>query len=424
MNEIKCPKCGEVFTIDEAGYAAIVKQVRDEEFKQELDSREELMRSEKENAVKLAESEKDTEIEKLNQIIKNFETEKSLAVKTALEEKEKEINDLKSQKRELESEKEIQEQKLESDKEKALLQLETEKDRKISELQNQLKTADTEKKLAVESEKNKYQAKLDEKEAEVKLLRDMKAKLSTKMVGETLEQHCEIEFNRIRSTAYPHAYFGKDNDASGGTKGDYIFRDSDEDGTEYISIMFEMKNENETTATKHKNEDFLKKLDKDRNEKKCEYAVLVSLLEKDNELYSGITDVSYHYPKMYVIRPQFFIPLISLLTNAAKNSLRYRKELAIVKAQNIDIENFNSDLEDFKTKFSRNYQLASKRFKEAIKEIENTINHLNKVKDALLSSENNLRLANDKAEDLTIKKLTKKNPTMREKFIDAGIDID
>ena len=424
MNEIKCPKCGEVFTIDEAGYAAIVKQVRDEEFKKELDSREELMRSEKENAVKLAESEKDTEIEKLNQIIKNFETEKSLAVKTALEEKEKEINDLKSQKRELESEKEIQEQKLESEKEKALLQLETEKDREISELQNQLKTADTEKQLAVESEKNKYQAKLDEKEAEVKLLRDMKAKLSTKMVGETLEQHCEIEFNRIRSTAYPHAFFSKDNDASGGTKGDYIFRDSDENGTEYISIMFEMKNENDTTATKHKNEDFLKKLDKDRTEKKCEYAVLVSLLEIDNELYTGITDVSYHYPKMYVIRPQFFIPFISLLTNAAKNSLKYKKELAVVRAQNIDIENFNNELEDFKNKFSRNYRLASDKFKKAIDEIDKTINHLTKVKESLISSEDNLRLANNKAEDLTIKKLTKKNPTMREKFIEAGIDID
>jgi hypothetical protein len=244
------------------------------------------------------------------------------------------------------------------------------------------------------------------------------------MVGETLEQHCEIEFNKIRSTAYPNAYFGKDNDASGGTKGDYIFRDSDENGTEYISIMFEMKNENDTTATKHKNEDFLKKLDKDRTEKKCEYAVLVSLLETDNELYTGITDVSYHYPKMYVIRPQFFIPFISLLTNAAKNSLKYKKELAVVRAQNIDIENFNNELEDFKNKFSRNYRLASDKFKKAIDEIDKTINHLTKVKESLISSEDNLRLANNKAEDLTIKKLTKKNPTMREKFIEAGIDID
>ena len=424
MNEIRCPKCGEVFTIDEAGYAAIVKQVRDEEFKKEIQSREEMMRSDKEKAVKLAESEKDKIIAEYREKINTYETEKTLAVKTALEEKEKEINDLKNLNSKLESEKELQEQKSESDKEKALLNLESEKDKKISDLKNQLKTADTEKKLAIESERNKFQAQLNEKEKVIEFYRDMKAKLSTKMVGETLEQHCEIEFNKIRSTAYPNAYFGKDNDASGGTKGDYIFRDSDENGTEYISIMFEMKNENDTTATKHKNEDFLKKLDKDRTEKKCEYAVLVSLLEIDNELYTGITDVSYHYPKMYVIRPQFFIPFISLLTNAAKKSLKYKKELAVVRAQNIDIENFNNELEDFKNKFSRNYRLASDKFKKAIDEIDKTINHLTKVKESLISSEDNLRLANNKAEDLTIKKLTKKNPTMREKFIEAGIDID
>ena len=424
MNEIRCPKCGEVFTIDEAGYAAIVKQVRDEEFKKEIQSREEMMRSDKEKAVKLAESEKDKIIAEYREKINTYETEKTLAVKTALEEKEKEINDLKNLNSKLESEKELQEQKSESDKEKALLNLESEKDKKISDLKNQLKTADTEKKLAIESERNKFQAQLNEKEKVIEFYRDMKAKLSTKMVGETLEQHCEIEFNKIRSTAYPNAYFGKDNDASGGTKGDYIFRDSDENGTEYISIMFEMKNENDTTATKHKNEDFLKKLDKDRTEKKCEYAVLVSLLEIDNELYTGITDVSYHYPKMYVIRPQFFIPFISLLTNAAKNSLKYKKELAVVRAQNIDIENFNNELEDFKNKFSRNYRLASDKFKKAIDEIDKTINHLTKVKESLISSEDNLRLANNKAEDLTIKKKKKKNPTMREKFIEAGIDID
>ena len=424
MNEIRCPKCGEVFTIDEAGYAAIVKQVRDEEFKKEIQSREEMMRSDKEKAVKLAESEKDKIIAEYREKINTYETEKTLAVKTAIEEKEKEINDLKNLNSKLEAEKELQEQKSESDKEKALLNLESEKDKKISDLKNQLKTADTEKKLAIESERNKFQAQLNEKEKVIEFYRDMKAKLSTKMVGETLEQHCEIEFNKIRSTAYPNAYFGKDNDASGGTKGDYIFRDSDENGTEYISIMFEMKNENDTTATKHKNEDFLKKLDKDRTEKKCEYAVLVSLLEIDNELYTGITDVSYHYPKMYVIRPQFFIPFISLLTNAAKNSLKYKKELAVVRAQNIDIENFNNELEDFKNKFSRNYRLASDKFKKAIDEIDKTINHLTKVKESLISSEDNLRLANNKAEDLTIKKLTKKNPTMREKFIEAGIDID
>lgn len=424
MNEIRCPKCGEVFTIDEAGYAAIVKQVRDDEFKKEIESREEMMRTDKEKAIEIAESKKDRVIAELHEKINAFETEKTLAVKTAMEKKEQEINELKSKNSRLESERELQKQKAESDKESALLRLQADKDREISDLQSQLKTADTEKKLALESERNKFQVQLEEKEKEVELYRDMKARLSTKMVGETLEQHCEIEFNRIRPTAYPYACFGKDNDASGGTKGDYIFRDCDENGTEYISIMFEMKNENDTTATKHKNEDFFKKLDKDRNDKKCEYAVLVSMLEKDNELYSGITDVSYHYPKMYVIRPQFFIPLISILTNAAKNSLEYRKELAVVKAQNIDIENFNSELEDFKNKFSRNYRLASDKFKKAIEEIDKTIKHLTKVKESLISSEDNLRLANNKAEDLTIKRLTKNNPTMREKFTQTGINIE
>jgi len=253
----------------------------------------------------------------------------------------------------------------------------------------------------------------------------MKTKLSTKMVGETLEQHCEIEFNRLRTTAFPLAYFEKDNDASGGSKGDYIFRDYDESGTEYISIMFEMKNEMDETATKHKNEDFLRKLDKDRADKKCEYAVLVSLLESDSEYYNaGIVDMSYRYPKMYVIRPQFFIPLISLLRNAAQSSLGYRQELALLRQQSLDVENFSAQLSDFKQRFAKNYELASRRFGEAIEEIDKTIAHLEKTKKALLSSEDNLRLANNKAEDLTIKKLVKNNPTMAERFVDAGIKIE
>ncbi|MBL4673738.1 MAG: DUF2130 domain-containing protein, partial [Arenicella sp.] len=270
---------------------------------------------------------------------------------------------------------------------------------------------------------DKYETRIKDRDHEIERLRDMKARLSTKMVGETLEQHCETEFNRIRATAFPNAYFEKDNDSRTGSKGDYIFRDSDESHTEIVSIMFEMKNENDETATKKKNEDFLKELDKDRNEKQCEYAVLVSLLEPDSELYnSGIVDVSHRYQKMYVIRPQFFIPMITLLRNAAQNSLKYKTELAIVKAQNVDITNFENELDEFRTGFARNYELASKKFKTAILEIDKTIDHLQKTKDALLGSENNLRLANNKADDLTVKKLTKKNPTMAAKFAELKND--
>lgn len=284
-------------------------------------------------------------------------------------------------------------------------------------LKANLVSAALEKELAEKSLKDKYETQIKDREDTIERLKDLKAKLSTKMIGETLEQHCEIEFNRIRPTAFPQAYFEKDNDARSGSKGDFIFRDLDDGGTEIVSIMFEMKNENDTTATKSRNEDFLKELDKDRNEKGCEYAVLVSLLEADNEFYNtGIVDVSYRYPKMYVIRPQFFITMITLLRNAALNSMKYKTELALVKAQNIDITNFENELESFKDKFARNYDLASRQFQTAIDEIDKSINHLQKTKDALLSTSNNLRLANDKAQDVTIKKLTKGNSTMAEKF--------
>jgi hypothetical protein len=291
------------------------------------------------------------------------------------------------------------------------------------ELKGGLERAELEKQLAEKSLKDKYETQIKDRDDAIERLRDMKARLSTKMVGETLEQHCETAFNRIRATAFPMAYFEKDNDARAGSKGDYIFRDSDEAGTEVVSIMFEMKNENDKTASKKKNEDFLKDLDNDRTAKGCEYAVLVSLLEPDSELYnSGIVDVSHRYRKMYVVRPQFFIPIITLLRNAAHNSLKYRTELALVKAQNIDITNFENELEEFKTGFARNYELASRKFKTAIEEIDKTIDHLQKTKDALLGSENNLRLANNKADDLTVKKLTKGNPTMAEKFAELEND--
>lgn len=291
------------------------------------------------------------------------------------------------------------------------------------QLKSDLDRVMLEKQLAEKLLKDKYETQIKDRDDAIKRLQDMKTRLSTKMVGETLEQHCETEFNRIRATAFPKAYFEKDNYAQTGSKGDYIFRDSDESDTEIVSIMFEMKNENNETATKKKNENFLKELDKDRNEKQCEYAVLVSLLEPDNELYnSGIVDVSHRYQKMYVIRPQFFIPIITLLRNAAQNSLKYKTELAIVKAQNVDITNFENELDEFRTGFARNFELASKKFKTAASEIDKTIDHLQKTKDALLGSENNLRLANNKADDLTVKKLTKKNPTMAEKFAEIKND--
>lgn len=388
MHEIICPHCKKAFKIDEAGYADILKQVRDKEFEQQLHERLELAEQDKRNAVELAKTKVTSELEK------------------AAAAKDKEIQGLKAQ---LDSSEIAQKLAITE----AVNAVEKERD----ELKNDLARTQIEKQLAEKSLKDKYETQIKDRDDAIERLRDMKARLSTKMVGETLEQHCETEFNRIRATAFPRAYFEKDNDARGGSKGDYIFRDSDEAGTEIVSIMFEMKNESDETASRNKNEDFLKELDKDRNEKSCEYAILVSLLEPDSELYnSGIVDVSHRYRKMYIVRPQFFIPIITLLRNAAQNSLKYKTELALVKAQNIDITDFENDLEAFKTGFARNYELASKKFKTAIEEIDKTIDHLQKTKDALLGSENNLRLANNKADDLTVKKLTKNNPTMAAKF--------
>lgn len=388
MNEIKCPHCGKAFKIDEAGYADILKQVRDSEFEQQLHERLELAEKDKLNAVELAKNKVGNEMQK------------------AAAAKDAEIQDLKAK---LGTNEVVQKLAITE----AVSAVEKERD----ELKNGLRQAELEKQLSEKSLKDKYETQIKDRDDAIERLRDMKARLSTKMVGETLEQHCETEFNRIRSTAFPRAYFEKDNDASTGSKGDYIFRDLDEAGTEIVSIMFEMKNESDTTATKKKNEDFLKELNKDRTEKGCEYAVLVSLLEPDSELYnSGIVDVSHRYPKMYVIRPQFFLPIITLLRNAAMKSLEYKTELALVKAQNADITDFENDLETFKTAFAKNYDLASRQFQKAIDEIDKSIDHLQKTKDALLGTDRNLRLANNKAQDVTIKKLTRRNPTMAAKF--------
>lgn len=395
MQEIKCPKCGEVFQVDESGYAAIVKQVRDREFGAELKERETRFESEKASAVKLAEMElehrlhemmarQQAEIAQLKGKLEAADTAQKLAVADAVAAKDKEL---------------------------------AERDRQIDRLNGDIEREKQQKQLSEQSLKETYEGQLKLKEEQIAYYRDFKARQSTKLVGESLEQHCLTQFNKLRATGFQNAYFEKDNDARTGSKGDFIYRESGGDGTEFISIMFEMKNEADQTATKHKNEDFLRELDKDRREKGCEYAVLVSLLEADSELYNtGIVDVSHRFPKMYVIRPQFFIPMITLLRNAALNSLQYRQELAVVRSQNIDISNFENDMNDFKERFSRNYRLASERFQKAIEEIDKTIDHLQKTKEALLSSENNLRLANNKAEDLTIKKLTRNNPTMAAKF--------
>lgn len=457
MHEIKCPHCGKTFTIDEAGYADIVKQVRDAEFEQQLHDRLELAEQDKTNALELAGTKaaselqktgaaKDAEIQELKAKLDAGEVIRKLAVTEALSAVEKErdalANELKQTKQEKQSSLELAEAKLVNELQKAASTKDTaiqdlkakldaieiaqkleiteavstvEKER--DELKSGLKRAELEKQLVEKSLKDKYETQIKDREEQIERLRDLKAKLSTKMVGETLEQHCEIEFNRIRATAFPGAYFEKDNDSRTGSKGDYIFRDSDDTDIEIVSVMFEMKNENDGTATKHKNEDFLKELDKDRTEKGCEYAVLVSLLEPDSELYNtGIVDVSHRYPKMYVIRPQFFIQLIALLRNAAMNSLKYKAELALVKAQNIDITNFEQHIDEFKDAFGRNWRLASEGFEEAVKRIDEAIKDLEKTKAALHKSANNLRLANDKAEDLTIRKLTRGNATMATKF--------
>lgn len=457
MHEIICPHCGKAFKIDEAGYADILKQVRDSDFEQQLHDRLELAEQDKRNAVELATAKvestlqkvnasKDTEIQELKAKLDAGEVARKLAVAEALSAVEKERDALahelvqakndKQAASELADAKRVNElQKAAATKEaeiqalKAMLEAKevaqklaiteavsaAEKER--DELKSSLARTELEKQLAEKSLKDKYETQIKDRDDAIERLRDMKARLSTKMVGETLEQHCETEFNRIRATAFPRAYFEKDNDARTGSKGDYIFRDADESGTEIVSIMFEMKNESDRTATKNRNEDFLKELDKDRNEKGCEYAVLVSLLEPDSELYNtGIVDVFHRFPKMYVVRPQFFIPIITLLRNAAMNSLKYKSELALVKAQNIDITKFETELDTFKAAFARNYDLASGHFQKAIAEIDKSIDHLQKTKDALLGTDRNLRLANDKAQDVTIKKLTRGNPTMAAKF--------
>ncbi len=431
MPEIICPHCGKAFKIDDAGYADILKQVRDSDFEKQLHERLELAEQDKRNAVELAQARlagelqkaaaaKDAEIQNLKARLDAEEVARKLAVNEALSEVEKQrdalANELKQAKHEKLAATHLAEAKFANELQKAAAT----KDADIQELKAKLERAALEKQLAEKSLKDKYETQIKDRDDAIERLKDMKARLSTKMVGETLEQHCETEFNRIRATAFPKAYFEKDNDARSGSKGDYIFRDLDEAGTEIVSIMFEMKNENDHTATKNKNEDFLKELDKDRTEKGCEYAVLVSLLEPDSELYNtGIVDVFHRYPKMYIIRPQFFIPMITLLRNAAMNSLKYKSELALVKAQSIDITNFENDLEIFKTAFAKNYDLASKRFQTAIDEIDKSIDHLQKTKEALLGTDRNLRLANDKAQDVTIKKLTKGNPTMAAKFAES-----
>jgi hypothetical protein len=424
MNEIICPHCKKAFKVDEAGFADILKQVRDHEFEKELHERVQMAEREKDNAVKLAEANVRNELQ------------------TEAAAKDARIAELKA-------ERDAEIARLEAQRKADVLELQTDKDAELTRLRAQLESAETEKKLALSeavnklekerdqiandlkskdvqrqllesSLKDKYEHELKSKDEMIAYYKDMKAKLSTKMVGESLEQHCENEFNKLRATGFQNAYFEKDNDASSGSKGDYIYRETDESGNEIISIMFEMKNEGDETATKKRNDEFLKELDKDRNEKKCEYAVLVSLLEADSEYYnSGIVDASHRYDKMYVVRPQFFIPIITLLRNAAFNSMKYKSELALVKAQNIDVTNFEDQLNDFRDSFGRNYRLASDKFKTAIDSIDKSIAQLQKTKDSLLSSENNLRIANNKADELTVKKLTRSNPTMAAKFADA-----
>lgn len=474
MNEIKCPHCGQVFTIDESGYAALLQQVRDAEFQKEVSAREQLLAAQQEQAVRLAKTEAQRQmadaqaadkarIAQLEQAAAAREqqvvAEKDLAVRQAQDAAAKQLEELRLQLAQAQSASKMAEQQAQAAKEAAVKEARTQAEKERDALAGQLQQAQTQQQLelaqlrsTLEKERDAFaaQAKLaqaekdqvqaaaqaqmaaelktrDEiirlKDEEIARVKDMKARLSTKMVGESLEQHCETEFNRLRAAAFPKAYFEKDNAVADGTKGDYIFRETDDDDIEVVSIMFEMKNESDESVNRHKNEDFLKKLDADRRKKGCEYAVLVSMLEPENELYNeGIVDMSYRYPKMYVIRPQFFIPIISILRNAALNAQAYKAELAQVRAQNIDITNFEEQMEAFKGAFGRNYELASRKFKTAIDEIDKTIQHLQKTKDALLSSENNLRLANNKAQDLTIKRLTKNNPTMAAKF--AALESD
>lgn len=450
MQEIRCPKCNEVFQVDDSGYSQIVQQVRDKEFEKEAARRAEELEKAKNSELKILEMEyekklesalseksdditdKEKRITELEARLESMESEKQLAVANAVSEREKRFNEESSKAQKAISDKEslikqleLQLQQAQSLQQAALDKAKSEnalaiakKDNEINELNSKLRSKDNEAELRCRAIEEKYAIELKNKDELIEQYKDFKARLSTKMVGETLEQHCLTQFNSLRMSAFPNAYFEKDNDARSGSKGDFIFRESSEDGIEFISIMFEMKNEMDTTATKHKNEDFFKELDKDRNEKGCEYAVLVSMLEADNEFYNaGIVDVSYKYPKMYVIRPQFFIPLISLLRNAARNSLEYKRELAMAKAQQVDLTNFEKNITEFKTAFAKNYNDASNRFKDAITGIDATIDKLGKIKQALLLSEDHLRLANKKAEEqLTIKKLTKNAPSIKEEF--------
>ena len=459
MSEIICPQCDKAFKIDDTGYAHILKQVRDVEFDLQVQERLALAEQDKYSAIELAKAQlaaesqiaataKDTQIQDLKGRLDAHAVVQKLAVSEALSAVIKDCDALRNELERVNHDKQASIKWNELTLESELLKAATMRDAEIQRLnarvgameveqtlaitqavgvvekerdllQSGLERARLEKQLSEKLLKDKYETQIKDRDDSIERLRDMKARLSTKMVGETLEQHCETEFNRIRATAFPRAYFEKDNDARSGSKGDYIFRDCNDSDTEIVSIMFEMKNESDLTATKNRNEDFLKELDKDRTEKKCEYAVLVTLLEPDSELYNtGILDVFHRYPKMYVIRPQFFLPIITLLRNAAMNALQYKTELALAKAQSIDVTNFETELETFKSGFGRNYELASRKFKTAIEEIDKTIDHLQKTKDALLGSENNLRLANDKAQDVTIKKLTKGNPTMAGKFYD------
>lgn len=469
--EIICPKCGEKFSIDETAYAAIVQQVRDNAFEREIERRmQELTnRLKAENQLEKAESDKvhnytenqlNAKIIELENKLTQSENEKKLAVATAVQGIEKKVADLESKLNQSEAEKQLAVNTAVQAIEKKIGEMKVEKsqlegkyNQEIDKLRHQIDSGEQAKNLAVQTAiaakdkelahqqneivrlkgevekaeqntelqmknlKENFDVQLKNKDDAIAYYKELKTKMSTKMIGETLEQHCELTFEQARAIGFPKAYFAKDNDASSGSKGDYIFRDYTDDGQEYISIMFEMKNEADTTATKHKNEDFLAKLDKDRQTKGCEYAVLVSMLEPDNELYNaGIVDVSHKYPKMYIVRPQCFLPMITLLRNTAQHSADYKKELALIKAQNIDITNFENKMNEFKDRFSYNYDLAAKKFKSAIDEIDKTIEHLQKVKEGLLSSGNNLRLANEKAQDLTIKKLTYNNPTMKAMF--------
>ena len=410
MNEIKCPNCGTIFQVDESKYHDILVQVRNNEFEKELKEREnnnnqinqakfDKQLSEKENEIKLLK-------EQLSNAIEITQVKIEKEYQTKFNEQSIQIEELKQQ---------IEKNNMQN--ELTLVETSNKYEKEKTSLKNQIEQDKIKYQLQENNLKEQYKTILQTKDEQIEYYKDFKLKQSTKMIGESLEQHCEIEFNKLRATGFQNAYFEKDNDARSGSKGDYIYRELDENGVEIISIMFEMKNENDDTATKHKNEDFLKELDKDRNEKKCEYAILVSMLEPDNELYnSGIVDKSHRYPKMYVIRPQFFIPIITILRNAAFNSLQYKNELMEVRNQNIDITHFEESMNDFKIKFSKNYELASKKFNTAIDEIDKTIAHLQKTKEALLSSERQLQLANNKAEDLSIKRLTRNNPTMKKKF--------